>query len=61
MPPITALAFMVLGVALALQGRPALERVANALVGGVSLLTAVAGLGLLYGAPRCYATGRLTP
>ncbi len=58
MPPVTALAFTVLGVALALQGARPLQRVANALVGSVSLLTAVAGLGLLYGASTVYATGR---
>ncbi len=58
MPPVTALAFVPLGAALALQPAGRARLVANALVGSVSLLTAVAGLGLLYGASTAYATGR---
>jgi PAS domain S-box-containing protein len=54
MPPVTALAFMLLGLALALRHRGRARRVSEVLASGTALLTMIPLLGFLYGASAAF-------
>ena len=58
MPSVTALAFVLLGLALALRHSGRARRTSEGLASGTALLTLIPVVGFFYGAPAVHAAGR---